>query len=353
MKKRFLQFQDARRIIVEEAKRLGITGYNDWQQKYIKSSNFPLNIPKQPQITYRGNGWISWGHWLGTDSVSNIQRNRSFLHYQDAKKKIQPYIKLHGITSKRKWYKHSGLIPDGVPSCPNRTYKNKGWVSWADWLGTNNVSGGFNCRKYHVDEDFFRTWTDDMAYVAGFWWADGCMKDHRRFDICQHKRDRYLLENIGHSMSSNYPVRESKRGCCYLEISSEKLCEGLRCIGGICNKSKTIGFPCVPNKFMRDFIRGIFDGDGCITYDCCSRKYMSYISSSSKQVQRGIVNGLKGFGIHASLSSSIHVKFNAKNTLLLGNFMYYHSMNTSLMMKRKYDKFCLAGSNITGLGIMV
>jgi hypothetical protein len=31
----------------------------------------------------------------------------------------------------------SGKRPATVPSNPNITYADEGWVSWADWLGTN------------------------------------------------------------------------------------------------------------------------------------------------------------------------------------------------------------------------
>jgi len=32
--------------------------------------------------------------------------------------------------------KDKGKKPDDIPDVPNQGYKNKGWVSWPDWLGT-------------------------------------------------------------------------------------------------------------------------------------------------------------------------------------------------------------------------
>ena len=33
-------------------------------------------------------------------------------------------------------------LKDNIPAIPNRSYKNKGWISWSDFLGTKNKPGG-------------------------------------------------------------------------------------------------------------------------------------------------------------------------------------------------------------------
>ena len=30
-----------------------------------------------------------------------------------------------------------GTLPEDIPSNPNQTHKNFGWISWEDWLGTS------------------------------------------------------------------------------------------------------------------------------------------------------------------------------------------------------------------------
>ena len=54
------------------------------------------------------------------------------------------------------------------------------------------------CHKYTINEDFFKTWSDDMAYILGFIWSDGCMHggDDYAISITQHKKDKYILKNI-------------------------------------------------------------------------------------------------------------------------------------------------------------
>jgi len=50
-------------------------------------------------------------------------------------------------------------------------------------------------------------------------------------------------------------------------MCNKKICEDLQSLGCVPNKSLILKFPTeeqVPKEFIRDFIRGYFDGDGCI-----------------------------------------------------------------------------------------
>ena len=60
-------------------------------------------------------------------------RDRILLPYTSSKRAIRKF-KIDGI---KKWriFKKSSLKPHNVPSNPYEAYKNKGWVSWYDFLG--------------------------------------------------------------------------------------------------------------------------------------------------------------------------------------------------------------------------
>ena len=51
-------------------------------------------------------------------------------------------------------------------------------------------------RRYNINQDYFKTWSRDMAYIFGLWCADGCIYRGTTFDITLHKKDRYLLKQI-------------------------------------------------------------------------------------------------------------------------------------------------------------
>jgi len=183
-----------------------------------------------------------------------------------AKKEIEKY----NIKTEKQWlheyipYLKSKDIH--LPSHPDGVYKNRGWISWGDWLGTNNIRGTL-C-KYIVNEDFFKIWTVDMAYILGFWFADGNMRirDGRKsFSICQMLSEKDLLQNILNVMGSKHPISCPKnREQATFEIYSKIMFDDLIYLGGRIKKTKDMKFPIIPKEYIYDFIRGYFDGDGSI-----------------------------------------------------------------------------------------
>ncbi len=101
--------------------------------EYCKSGNKPDNIPNGPYETYK-EYWISWGDWFGNGKFSSL----NVLPFEEAREYV------HGLKleSQTEWnqYCKSGNKPDNIPAGPNRTYKNKGWISWGDWFGTNRIA---------------------------------------------------------------------------------------------------------------------------------------------------------------------------------------------------------------------
>ena len=124
--KNFLSFEEARKFIHI----LKLKGDKEWRE-YCKSGNKPDNIPIYPERVYKNDGWLSIGDWLGTYVIST--KKKSFLSFEKARK----FVHTLNLKSQKKWkdYCKSGNKPDNIPTCPDKTYKDKGWVSIGDWLG--------------------------------------------------------------------------------------------------------------------------------------------------------------------------------------------------------------------------
>jgi primosomal replication protein N len=129
----FLSFEEARNYV----RNLNIKSSNDWA-KYCKSGNKPNNIPSNPREVYK-NEWNDWGDWLGTFTIST--QNYVYLSFDDARN-FARNLNLKTQTYWRKYCK-SGNKPDNIPSDPSKGYKDKGWLSWGDWLGTKIGFNGF------------------------------------------------------------------------------------------------------------------------------------------------------------------------------------------------------------------
>ena len=92
-------------------------------------------MPKNPEKIYKNSGWINWGDWLGTGMQSTKKRN--YLSFEEAKIEVK---KLN-FKSSVGWREFVSKNPDlNLPAIPYKVYKNSGWKSWGDFLGTGNIA---------------------------------------------------------------------------------------------------------------------------------------------------------------------------------------------------------------------
>jgi hypothetical protein len=129
----YLTFDECKKFVHN----LHLSGQNEWV-KYCKIGEKPLNIPVAPWRVYKNKGWKNMGEFFGTGTIAN--QNKPFRSYKEAKK----FARSLGLKNNIEWkeYCKSGNKPDYIPSSPEKTYKNKGWVGVGDWLGTGNVKPG-------------------------------------------------------------------------------------------------------------------------------------------------------------------------------------------------------------------
>src|SRR5690625_7370121 len=64
-----------------------------------------------------------------------------------------------------------------------------------------------NGRK--VNEDFFKTWSNEMAYALGFVITDGNISSSA---LAISQNERYILEAIRIAMESEYEIKRRKHG---------------------------------------------------------------------------------------------------------------------------------------------
>jgi hypothetical protein len=127
--------------------------------------------------------------------------------------------------------------------------------------------------KYPVDEKYFLKWGRNMAYLLGYLYADGSLENApyiRGKYLRASSIDRELIENIKRELKSSHPIMRLKPTSnggsvsFFIRIGDHALYDSLIVKGLAPNKSLTMDFPAVPKKYLFDFLRGYFDGDGCV-----------------------------------------------------------------------------------------
>ena len=126
----WMPFEEARDYV----RGLGLKSNREWR-KYSKN-DLTQNIPTKPDLTYL-NHWNGWGDWLGY--VDNSSQYKNYPTYEQARE----YIKFYKIRTFDDWreFAKSSEFPAGhIPKTPQYYYRNKGWVSWGDFLETGNIA---------------------------------------------------------------------------------------------------------------------------------------------------------------------------------------------------------------------
>jgi len=209
-----------------------------------------------------------------------------------------------------------------------------------------------------VNKDFFKKWTREMAYVLGFFAADGYITSPKQGGgfWCLDIRDKEHIEKIKLVVEAEHKISTRNRidGTSYrLQIGSVEMCNDLRNLGFSERKTKSMVIPNVPKKYFTDFVRGYFDGDGNI--------WMGEIHKDRKRINRYIVLklyftscslrflnelqtrlgffGLTGGCIYTSKKKQFsRLQYSTINALKLYDFMYNKEC-ASLFLDRKKRVF--------------
>ena len=125
-----------------------------------------------------------------------------------------------------------------------------------------------------VDLSFFELIdTKEKAYILGLIYSDGSIdKDGYGFSFVSKDYDQvYLLKSLLKSdhkicLVNSHDKRTNKTYSRYtIHICSKKMTTDLKNLGLHNSKSFSCNFPKIDMNYIWHFIRGLFDGDGCIT----------------------------------------------------------------------------------------
>ena len=213
-------------------------------------------------------------------------------------------------------------------------------------------------RKYTLNENYFESVdTQEKAYFLGYLMADGYNNQKRNvIELSCSKKDVEILEGLNHLIGSNKPIRfvKSKGIESYrIDWCSRKLCDDLASLGCVQAKTFKLKFPKIRCDLVRHFIRGYFDGDGCISFsysamdNCFGNHFASVITIVSTL---DFCNYLKEYFMeNLQLKSTIccrHPENNNNNRTLhiSGNnkvvrLMEWMYRDSFVFLKRKREKF--------------
>jgi hypothetical protein len=200
-------------------------------------------------------------------------------------------------------------------------------------------------RKYILNEKYFENIdSENKAYWLGFLMADGYNSG---------KFIRVDIQDIGHLEkfrddiypNKDMPVRTkiSPTNKCvyYLTIQDSKFVKDCEKLGVLNKKSHIAKYPNIDKEMDKHFIRGLFDGDGCLSYSM-DGKYRRYNFSivGSKDIISEVRNKLLLIGVNIGFRKTksiyeLHIRGNRQIIKVL-NWLY---VDSSTFLERKFRKY--------------
>lgn len=199
-------------------------------------------------------------------------------------------------------------------------------------------------------EDFFEVInTEEKAYYLGLFVTDGYVlnppkngkKQSTRCGMELQEEDSYILEHFLKLVGSDKELKSAGPNTKYFVLFSNKMGEDLARHGVIPKKCHVIDFPkTVPTHLMHHFIRGLLDGDGCITISKAGIGVVSFFGN--KKVLTGVrdflVKELNLNNNNVTKKDTCHrVSFAAKKDVVA--FYDYIYKDATVYLKRKKAKF--------------
>lgn len=209
-------------------------------------------------------------------------------------------------------------------------------------------------RRYALNEHYFDFInTPNKAYILGLLYADGCNHlSHNSITLSLQEEDLPILELIKKELNYEGPIRfvekhknNSKHKNQYiLCINDEYMSKQLERLGMVNAKSLKLLWPTfLSEDLIPHFVRGYFDGDGCVWYDNKRNKCETQICGTID-----FCKNLSAVLSNMSCKNSIkHPKQCSENTVVLqtkGNkssfkILSWMYKDADLKLDRKYQKY--------------
>lgn len=212
------------------------------------------------------------------------------------------------------------------------------------------------CTKNRLlKEDYFDVIDSEAkAYLLGFITADGSVHYRKRnsnkgvLRLGVQIRDIEIINLLKHELNSGSKIiydKREKKETVLLSVSSDKIVKSLAKYGVVPNKTYSLDslYKDFNNEdLFRHYLRGLIDGDGCITSTKNEQHWLLYFCSYSKMMAldfKDTINKMVGLSIHNNVydcKTSYRAAWNKKEDVCkICKFLY---TNCNYYLTRKYQK---------------
>lgn len=230
-----------------------------------------------------------------------------------------------------------------------------GISSYLNKVNVKRRSYSDNNQKYARNKFYFDSIdSPNKAYILGLLYADGnnCVS-HNAITLSLQEEDYDLLEVIRKELEYEHPLchdllhekNPNHKNQYRLVINDEHISQQLEALGVVNNKSLILSFPTfLRSDLIRHFVRGYFDGDGCVYYDkkrnkCTTQTVGTYdVCSKISSIMTALFINNNIRQPKQSIGKNTYIVSTSANVSSY-KFLSWLYQDCELKMKRKYETY--------------
>ena len=208
--------------------------------------------------------------------------------------------------------------------------------------------------KHYRNSHAFDDMNGQVAYWLGFLYTDGCVYDNNTVrlklkDLDSIEQFKSFLKYAGSITTVTNHLNGKEYISYQVSVTDYQLAKKIKELGCVPRKTNVLVFPSLkqlPIKYYDSFLRGVFDGDGCVSHgDRCVR--VSFIGTENFLI--GVKNALVVTGVtsadhifigkaHTNNTQIKTLSFQAKDAILNFYNLIYNN-NDTYYLKRKKERY--------------
>ena len=235
------------------------------------------------------------------------------------------------------------------------------YTSFFNHLKRNNIQTDVITNKSKINHYYFSEIdTEEKAYFLGLLFADGYIEapnknSNGRVSLKLSEPDLYMVEKFKTSIKSSNTIQyknattDSRDWNCKssaeISFTSKIINKDLNNLGMLYGKSKLgRAFPNLSKELMPHFIRGIFDGDGCLSIKQSKNTKVLNVGIYFPDISflQSLNNYLASFNIkgHIQKTKTCYcLSFIKDKNVIKNRFLNYIYNNSSIFLYRKKDLY--------------
>lgn len=204
--------------------------------------------------------------------------------------------------------------------------------------------------KKHVN-NIFNEYSPISSYWAGILATDGCIDINGTVSLEVSSKDKGTIEQFKEDLNAAHDITYRESTDAYrIRFNDKDICQSLEANFSVTiDKTFLLEFPLLPDDQYPHYLRGVFDGDGCLTeffFNRPTASFRVYLTSASLGFLEDLrtyllsKNIITGGSIQKKSASCWHIQLAIKDSTGFLNYIYLNNNVRNLRyMSRKYLKY--------------